>query len=55
MTSELERLVELTLANGEISDKERQVLIAKAHTLGIGEDELDVIISESATCSMPTK
>ncbi len=44
MTSELERLVELTLANGEISDKERNVLIAKAHALGIGVDELDVII-----------
>lgn len=44
MTSALERLVERTLANGEISDKEQNVLIAKAHALGIGVDELDFII-----------
>jgi hypothetical protein len=44
MNSELERLIELTLVNGSISQKERDVLSAKAQSLGVSSDELDVII-----------
>lgn len=44
MKNELEKLVELSLADGYISDKERNVLRKKAEKLGYEADEIDVIL-----------
>ncbi len=44
MNSELEKLIDLTLADGQLSDKERTVLFRKAKELGVDEDELEVVL-----------
>jgi len=44
MNSELEKLIELTLADGQLSDKERTVLFRKAKELGVAEDELEIVL-----------
>lgn len=44
MKNELEKLVELSLADGYISEKERNVLRKKAEKLGYDADEIDVIL-----------
>jgi hypothetical protein len=44
MKQELDKLVELSLADGYISDKEREVLRKKAEKLGYDADEIDVIL-----------
>ncbi len=44
MKDELEKLVELSLVDGYVSDKERNVLRKKAEKLGYDADEIDVIL-----------
>lgn len=44
MNPELEKLVDYALADGYISDKEKQVLRKKAVTLGFDPDELEMIL-----------
>lgn len=44
MNSELEKLIELTLADGQLTEKERTVLFRKAKELGVDEDELEVVL-----------
>ena len=44
MNSELEKLIELTLADGQLTDKERTVLFRKAKELGVAEDELEIVL-----------
>ena len=44
MNSEIEKLIELALADGQITDKERKVIINKAISLGIDQDEVEMII-----------
>lgn len=41
---DFERLVEMTLADGQLSEQEQKVLIQRANELGITPDELQVII-----------
>lgn len=40
----LERLIEVSLADGVLTDKEREVIIKKAITLGIDQDEIMVYV-----------
>lgn len=44
MNHELEKLLDLTLVDGYISDKEREVLKRKAQKLGLAEGEADIYI-----------
>ena len=60
MNQEIEKLIELALADGQITDKERKVIINKAISLGIDQDEVEMIIEGrlhqlSALHSKPTK
>ncbi|MXN93161.1 hypothetical protein GR160_18185 [Flavobacterium sp. Sd200] len=45
MNRDLEKLVEYALADGYISDKERQVLFKKAADAGFDTDELEIILN----------
>lgn len=44
MHPELERLIDLALADGVLSDKERQVLYRKAQELGVDMDEFEMVL-----------
>lgn len=44
MNPELEKLIELALADGILTDKERQVLQRKAQELGVDQDEFEMIL-----------
>jgi len=60
MNSEIEKLIELALADGQITEKERNVIINKAISLGIDQDEVEMIIEGrlhqlNALNSKPTK
>lgn len=44
MNPEIENLIELSLADGQITEKERSVIIKKAILFGIDEDEIEMII-----------
>jgi len=44
MNEELEKLIELTLADGQLTDKERTVLYRKAMELGVDQDEFEIVL-----------
>lgn len=44
MNQEIEQLIELALADGQLTEKERTVIINKAKSLGIVQDEVEMII-----------
>lgn len=44
MNQELEKLIDLTLADGILTEKEKSVLFRKAKELGVDEDELEIIL-----------
>ncbi len=44
MNPELEKLIDLTLADGVLTEKEKTVLSRKARELGVDEDELEIIL-----------
>ena len=44
MNQELIKFIELCLADGVISDKEREVILRKSRELGVPEDECEIII-----------
>ena len=44
MNKEIEQLIELTLIDGQLTEKERAVIINKAMSLGMDQDEIEVII-----------
>ena len=44
MHPEIEKLIELVLVDGQISEKEKAVLFRKAKELGVDQDELEVIL-----------
>jgi protein-arginine kinase activator protein McsA len=44
MNQELEKLIDLTLVDGLLSEKERLVIYNKAKQLGVDEIEVDVIL-----------
>ena len=44
MHPEIEKLIELTLVDGQLTEKERTVLFRKAKELGVDEDELEIIL-----------
>lgn len=44
MHPELERLIDLALADGKITDKELEVLYKKAHELAVDMDEFEMVV-----------
>ncbi len=44
MNVELEKLIEVALADGQLTDKEIAVLFRKAKELGIDQDELEIVL-----------
>jgi hypothetical protein len=44
MNQDLEKLIELTLADGQLSEKERTVLFRKAKELGVDHDEFEIVL-----------
>ena len=45
MNPELENLIEMAVAKGEITDKEREVILNKAETVGENKDEVEIILN----------
>lgn len=44
MHPELERLIEMAIADGKITEKERSVILQKAEKLGVDKDEIELIL-----------
>lgn len=44
MDTQLEKLIDLALADGVLTDKERQVLARKAQELGVDHDEFEMVL-----------
>lgn len=44
MHSEIEKLIEMALADGQISDKEREIILRKAEKLGLDLDEAEMYL-----------
>jgi hypothetical protein len=44
MHSEIENLINMALADGEVTDKERGIILRKAESLGIDKDEVEMIL-----------
>ena len=44
MHPEIEKLIELALANGEVTEKEREIIFRKAEKLGLDSDEVEMIL-----------
>lgn len=44
MNPELEKLIDLALADGQLTEKERQILFKKAQALGIDLDEFEMVL-----------
>ena len=44
MNPEIEKLIDLAIADGEITDKERSVILKKAEKLGEDPDEVEMIL-----------
>lgn len=44
MNTEIEKLIELAIADGQITEKERNVILKKASELGVDADEVEMIL-----------
>lgn len=44
MLPEIEKLIELAIVDGQITDKERKVILKKANEFGIDKDEVEMIL-----------
>jgi len=44
MHPEIEKLIDLALADGQITDKERNVILKKANELGVDADEVEMVL-----------
>lgn len=44
MNPEIDRLIKIAIADGEISEKERGVILRKAESLGLDKDEIEMIL-----------
>ncbi|MCC6816969.1 MAG: hypothetical protein IT267_11200 [Saprospiraceae bacterium] len=44
MHPEIENLINMALANGEVTEKERGIILRKAETLGLDKDEIEMVL-----------
>jgi hypothetical protein len=44
MNAELENLIEMALTDGEVTNKERTIILRKAESLGVDKDEVEMIL-----------
>ena len=44
MSPEIEKLIEMALADGHVTDKEREIILRKAEKLGLDVDEVEMYL-----------
>lgn len=44
MNPEIEKLIEMALADGRVTDKEREIILRKAEKLGLDVDEVEMYL-----------
>jgi len=44
MHPEIENLINMALADGEVTERERAIILRKAESLGIDKDEVEIIL-----------
>ena len=44
MHPEIDKLIEMSLADGQVSDKEREIILRKAEKLGLDVDEVEMYL-----------
>lgn len=44
MSPEIEKLIDLSFADGEVTEKERAIILRKAESLGLDKDEVEIIL-----------
>lgn len=49
MNPEIEKLIKIAIADGEITDKERSIILRKAESLGLDKDEIEMILEGELT------
>ena len=52
MNPEIENLINMALADGEVTEKERVIILRKAETLGLDRDEIEMILDGKITLYM---
>jgi hypothetical protein len=58
MNPEIEKLIDLALKDGQITEKEREIILRKAETLGLDKDEIEMILEgiiSDQNCGAPAK
>lgn len=53
MSPEIDKLIEMALADGQISDKEREIILRKAEKLGLDVDEVEMYLEGSLLSNIP--
>lgn len=53
MHPEIEKLVEMALADGQVTDKEREIILRKAEKLGLDVDEVEMYLEGSLVSNIP--
>ena len=48
-SEELESLIEIALADGELTEKERQILLKRAQSEGVDSDEFEMVLAARLT------
>jgi hypothetical protein len=54
MNSEIEKLIKMALADGQVTDKEREIILRKAEKLGLDVDEVEMYLEGSLYHNKPT-
>ena len=49
MNPEIENLINMALADGEVTEKERSIILRKAESLGLDQDEIEMILDGKIT------
>ena len=47
MNSEIEKLVQMSLVDGQVTDKEREIILRKAEKLGLDRDEVEMYLESN--------
>ena len=53
MNPEIEKLIKMALADGQITDKEREIILRKAEKIGLDVDEVEMYLEGSLASNMP--
>lgn len=53
MNPEIEKLIKMALADGQVTDKEREIILRKAEKLGLDGDEVEMYLEGSIVSQIP--